>query len=49
MGTSGAQVTVAKALTLMPQEKKVLLSFELRINQSENITGLAAAGFAAIL
>jgi hypothetical protein len=49
MGTSGAQVTVAKAVTLAPQEKKVLLSFELRINQSENISGLSAAGFAAIL
>ena len=48
-GTSGAEVTVAKALSLPPAEKKVSLSFELRINQSENITGLSAAGFAAIL
>jgi hypothetical protein len=49
-GTSGAQVTVVKTLPTLPQhEKKVTLAFELRINQSENISGLSAAGFAAIV
>jgi hypothetical protein len=49
-GTSGAQVTVVRLLPTLPQhEKKVLLAFELRINQSENISGLSAAGFAAIV